>query len=162
MSVSYGFGAKNFGTNGWVCDIVAEYRSTANGPSGCPACTFAFETKVIDADTYGAYCSSWAFGGTTFTDYTAADFWWSDDTVRDGWGWADAYTYVGTDGTVYDLEKVLFDHITYTSSSATYNGWYFRAFNFPGGGIAQVTGDAFRSEFEVDLRGGYYYYYFYY
>ena len=133
-----------------------------SGTSGRPACTFAFEIKVIDADTYGAYCSSWAFGGTTFTDYTAADFWWSDDTVRDGWGWADAYTYVGTDGTEFDLEKVLFDHFTYTSSYATYNGWYFRAFNFPDRGIAQVTGDAFRSEFEVDLPCGYYYYYFYY
>lgn len=165
LSVSFGLGAKDLANNAWVCDIVAEYRSTSPGPPGCPACTFAFHTQVLEANTYGAYCSSWAYGGDVFAYYTAADFWWSDDTIRDGWGWADAYTYVAGDGTEYDLEDVLFDHITYSYGSTYYNGWYFRAYNFPAGGVVNVVGDASRSDWQsysYSSSGSRAYYYFYY
>ena len=171
VAVTYAYGAQNLATGDWVCEMGAEYYGTSDGPSGCPDCTYAFDTSVTGGGTTGAYCSSWLSGyGYIFTDYSYTDFWWADDSIRDGWGWADDYTYVATDGTEYDLESVLFDHITYSGYDSygdpvEYNGWYFRAYNFPDSGIYHVTGNSRSAEwqaYDYDSGGSKTYYYFYY
>lgn len=113
------------------------------------------QTYAYNSGTY-----SFTLESVVFADYTATDFWWSDGTIRDGWGWSDAYIFTGSDGTEYDLENVMFDHITYDG----YNGWYFRAYNFPAGGVTHVVGDSYRSDWEAPAyseAGARMYYYFY-